>query len=425
MQCHRHQEREAGRRCYRCHEPICSTCQVRAFHHLFCSSHCILFYRFQEVLHLGLSSFSSLLAIPPIRATGAQRWLASLVFLASLAIFVLSSQQRTSSLRVLAKFPSVQPCYLKSPIDSPLAVDLRPPYPIGSASAQSPPSVPPKPPASVNQARPSRHKGSSQHALCSSEKEMEGEVEREEAPDISRGDLHRKEIALTFDGGGWANAAPEILDAVREKGISCTFFLTGEFIRRYPDVVKQMVAEGHEVANHTENHLHLTSFAANSRHKLLPWVNRRFLWRELRGAEQLFFELTGQKMAPFWRAPYGEQNATLRRWAKEMGYQHVSWTSGYRARKSLDSLDWVADPSLKIYCSAEDVRNRILGFGDGANDGANGGIVLMHLGTSRMHDRVHERLGEIIEGLREKGYRLVKVSELLEAREVKKGSNCD
>jgi peptidoglycan/xylan/chitin deacetylase (PgdA/CDA1 family) len=245
---------------------------------------------------------------------------------------------------------------------------------------------------------------------------MEGEGE---VPDISRGDLDRKEIALTFDGGGWANAAPQILETLREKRISCTFFLTGEFIRRYPDLVRQIVAEGHEVANHTESHPHLTSYADNSRHQLLPWVSRSFLWRELRGAEELFFELTGERMAPFWRAPYGEQNATLRKWAKEIGYQHVSWTSDYRARKSLDSLDWVADPSLKIYCSAEDVRNRILGYGDGAN----GGIILMHLGTSRMHDQVHERLGEIIEGLWERGYRLVKVSELLEGRQVEKGEN--
>ena len=118
-------------------------------------------------------------------------------------------------------------------------------------------------------------------------------------------------------------------------------------------------------------------------------------------------------MVPFWRAPYGEQNSTLRRWAQEAGYQHVSWTSDPERRKTLDSLDWVADPSLRIYCSAEAVRDRILGYGEEAN----GGIVLMHLGTSRTHDRVHERLGEIIDGLRGNGYRMVKVSELLESRE--------
>jgi peptidoglycan/xylan/chitin deacetylase (PgdA/CDA1 family) len=231
--------------------------------------------------------------------------------------------------------------------------------------------------------------------------------------DISRGDLTRREIALTFDGGKWANVASEILNTLREKGISSTFFLTGEFIGSYPDLVRQMVADGHEVANHTFHHPHLTSWAFNDRQNLLRGVDRNFLWQELQRTEEIFSEVTGKRMAPFWRAPYGEQNPTLRRWAQEAGYQHVSWTSDPKRRKTLDSLDWVADPSLRIYCSAEAVRDRILGYGEEAN----GGIVLMHLGTSRTHDRVHERLGEIIDGLRGNGYRMVKVSELLESRE--------
>lgn|GEM_PF-2994735 len=238
--------------------------------------------------------------------------------------------------------------------------------------------------------------------------------EPEEIPDISRGDGERREMALTFDGGGWANVADEILDTLRERGVACTFFLTGDFIRSYPRLVRRIVAEGHEVANHTQTHPHLTSFGINHRHELLPGVNRRYLWNELQGAERLFQAVTGQKMVPFWRAPYGEHNAILRRWAWELGYRHVSWTSDRRAGMSLDSLDWVADPSQRLYCSSEVARDRILRYGKEVN----GGIVLMHLGTSRSSDRIHERLGEIIEGLRERGYRLVKVSDLLRGREM-------
>ncbi len=183
-------------------------------------------------------------------------------------------------------------------------------------------------------------------------------------------------------------------------------------------MVKQMIAEGHEIANHTYDHPHLTSFAHNHRHQLLPGVDRKFLRRELQDTEEIFFDLTGKKIAPFWRAPYGEQNATLRRWARELGYLHISWTSDYRGKTSLDSRDWVADRSLKAYCSAQEVRDRILGYGDGAN----GGIVLMHLGTPRAEDQVHERLGEIIEGLWKKGYRLIKVSELLEGTMMGEGT---
>jgi len=344
---------------------------------------------------------------------------AALVFLPLSAIIILSSQQTPFSPRRSGFLAPEKVCYIRPSFDAASAAGVSPSDSTGYASTHPPPSVPPKPQALIKRA-PSSSPRATWGAVSRTpgEEKQEG-VEGEEAPDISRGNLARKEIALTFDGGGWANAASEILDTLREKEIASTFFLSGEFMRRYPDLVRRIVEDGHEVGNHTENHPHLTSYAANSRHELLPWVNRRFLWRELMGAEMLFLELTGKRMAPFWRAPYGEQNATVRRWAKEIGYQHISWTSDDRARKSLDSLDWVADPSQKMYCSSEDVRNRILGYGDGTN----GGIILMHLGTSRRRDRVHERLGEIIEGLQERGYRLVKVSELVEGEEMGKGGD--
>lgn len=308
-------------------------------------------------------------------------------------------------------------------LHSPLPVSLRVPTTSIGSNRRAGPSVP-LPQASPSHPSPAKKaafswRDDSPPSVWRGKRDNAGEGEAGgEIPDISRGNPSRKEIALTFDGGGWANAAPEILKILQGKEISSTFFLTGEFIRRYPDLVKQIGAEGHEIGNHTYDHPHLTSFVHNSRQELLPGVDRGFLWRELKDTEEVFSDLTGEKMVPYWRAPYGEQNATLRKWAQELGYRHISWTSDYGGRMSLDSRDWVADPSLKIYCSAEEVRDRILGYGDEAS----GGIILMHLGTSRDQDLVHERLGEIIEGLRERGYRFVKISELLEGEE-KGGGN--
>ncbi len=421
MRCHRHPEREGKRRCYRCHKPICPSCQVRASHHFFCSSWCILLFGFQDRLRNGLHNLRSAFGIPSFPARENPGWILSPLFLVILSaiMVVLFFQQKAPSFRGFVQPLPGRVCSLKSSVSEPLGVSIRPAAPNrpGTSSVLRQPACSPLR-TSVKKAAflwrdESRQRVWSKKGGNGSEGEEGGEV-----PDISRGDPHRKEIALTFDGGGWANTASEILQILREKGVTSTFFLTGEFIRRYPDLVKQMIAEGHEIANHTYDHPHLTSFAHNYRHELLPGVDRRFLWRELRETEEAFFDLTGRKMAPFWRAPYGEQNATLRRWAGELGYRHISWTSDYRGKTSLDSRDWVADRSLKIYCSAEEVRDRILGYGDGAN----GGIVLMHLGTSRAQDRVHERLGEIIEGLRERGYRLIKVSELLEGGVMGEGS---
>ncbi len=237
------------------------------------------------------------------------------------------------------------------------------------------------------------------------------------------------ELSITFDGGYEAHEADEILDALRARGIKTTVFLTGLFIKRHPDITRQIVLDGHEVGNHTMTHPHLTSFAKDFTHKLLPGVSRPFLLRELRQTEEVFKEITGVEMAPLWRAPYGEINDTLRRWAFKEGYLHVGWTYDHGSRESLDTLDWVHDTSSRFYHSSTEIKARILGFGKGSN-GVRGGIILMHLGTERRIDRVSSILGEMLDDLTNMGYRFVKVSRLLEghkaldtARGLKKRAN--
>ncbi|HFE52674.1 MAG TPA: hypothetical protein ENK07_04475 [Bacteroidetes bacterium] len=79
----------------------------------------------------------------------------------------------------------------------------------------------------------------------------------------------------------------------------------------------------------------------------------------------------------------------------------------------MDTLDWVADTTSVAYLSSDQVVQRVLSFGKDDPHGANGAIVLMHLGTNRVRDFPHRRLPEIIDGLRRQGYRLVSIPELL------------
>ncbi len=231
-------------------------------------------------------------------------------------------------------------------------------------------------------------------------------------PDIYRGRSSKKELSITFDGGAGADEAKEILEALRQRNIKTTIFLTGGFIKDYPQLVRQMVKDGHEVGNHTMTHPHLTSFAKDLRHTTLPIVDKNFMDRELRGTARLFKMVTGEEMASLWRAPYGEVNEEIRQWAFEAGYIHVNWTRDYKRKETLDSLDWVDDEESRLYYSSEKIKKRILNFGrDGS--GVGGGIVLMHLGTTRKSDKAVSMLGEIIDELEERGYRLVRVSELL------------
>lgn len=232
-------------------------------------------------------------------------------------------------------------------------------------------------------------------------------------PDITRGGTEKRELCLTFDGGSEAFDSTLILNTLRERGIRTTIFLTGGFIQRFPDIVRTIAADGHEVGNHTLSHPHLTTFEQNRRHSTLPGVTKEFLLKELRATERLFKETTGRDMARLWRAPYGEVNEDIRAWAFEKGYAHVGWTTDYALRESLDTLDWVKDTSSKHYRTAVEIKERVLGFGKNSN-GLNGGIVLMHLSSDRAEDKLSEVLGELIDEMERRGYGFVKASKIME-----------
>jgi peptidoglycan/xylan/chitin deacetylase (PgdA/CDA1 family) len=234
---------------------------------------------------------------------------------------------------------------------------------------------------------------------------------------ITRGGRDKLDVSVTFDGGSNAKEAEDILNALRERGIKTSIFLTGTFIRNYPELVRQMLRDGHEIGNHTMTHPHLTEFAKNFRHTTLPDVTEGFLAGELRKTEEVYMEVTGERMLPLWRAPYGEINKEIVEWAYKQGYLHVGWTADYRRSESLDTLDWVHDRSSRFYFSPLEIKEKVLNFGKGKS-GLKGGIILMHLGTERTEDRASSVLGEILDGLTEMGYRFVKVSTLIEDNKV-------
>ena len=230
------------------------------------------------------------------------------------------------------------------------------------------------------------------------------------ARDFQRGSTRRREIALTFDGGSINNAADEILDSLKDSGIECTFFLTGEFMRKYPQTVKRIINEGHEVGNHTWSHPHLTTFAQDRRHRTVSGMSMKKLHEEFTKAASLFQVITGKEMASLWRAPFGEINAEILRWAALAGYRHVGWTVG---EQSMDTMDWVADKNSRSYRTADEVVEKIISFARSGGSGANGAIVLMHLGTNRTDDFPHLKLPQIIDGLHKQGYTLVRVSQMM------------
>lgn len=232
---------------------------------------------------------------------------------------------------------------------------------------------------------------------------------------FSRGDTSRQEMAFTFDAGSNSKAAMEILGILRAKKVRSTMFLTGEFIEKFPAIVRRVVADGHEVGNHSMHHDHFVDYKSSR----TLFTKEAFL-KDLRGVERIFLTTTGKKMAKLWRAPYGEVNKEVLGWATVAGYTHVGWTRNSKQRMSLDTLDWVADRNDPLYRSAKEIVGRIEKFEKKDPNGLNGAIVLMHLGSERHSDQPHKKLPELIDDLNRKGYRGVTVSEVLGSRVVRR-----
>lgn len=187
-------------------------------------------------------------------------------------------------------------------------------------------------------------------------------------------------IALTFDDGPDADFTLSILATLRAHGAKATFFVVGTQIEYFPEVLRQMSAEGHEIGSHTYSHLRLSGVS--------PERFRKELTREA----DLIVRICGVTPVCF-RPPYGAMNAAQVEVLREYGYSLIMWD------QQLDSRDWERPGVGRIVERV--VRNA-----------RPGGIVLMHDGGGHRSQTV-AALPAILEQLSAQGYRFVTVSELL------------
>lgn len=184
-------------------------------------------------------------------------------------------------------------------------------------------------------------------------------------------------VSLTFDAA-WGNEdLDEILSILEKYKVKATFFMTGEWVSKYPEDVKKIVEAGHDLANHGDSHAQMSRLSADE------------MLEEIRGAHEKVQELTGIEMNLF-RPPYGDYNDLVITTAMGCGYFPIQW--------DVDSLDWKdygVDSIIETVC-----QHKHLG---------NGSIILLHNGSTY----TAEALEAVILGLQEKGYVLVPVSELI------------
>jgi peptidoglycan/xylan/chitin deacetylase (PgdA/CDA1 family) len=184
-------------------------------------------------------------------------------------------------------------------------------------------------------------------------------------------------IAMTFDDGPHVANTPRLLDMLKERHIHATFFMCGENVVQYPALLKRMVAEGHEVANHSWNHPQLNK------------MKEEAVRSQLQRTHDAIVAACGVKPV-LMRPPYGAFTEPQQRWSfGEFGYKCILW--------DVDPLDW------KVRNAAH-VESEIL------KQTVAGSIVLSH----DIHKTTIDAMPATLDALAAKGFKFVTVSELIE-----------
>ncbi|MFI6517287.1 polysaccharide deacetylase family protein [Spirillospora sp. NPDC050679] len=186
-------------------------------------------------------------------------------------------------------------------------------------------------------------------------------------------------VALTYDDGPGEYTA-RLLDDLKQAGVRATFFMLGQNVPAHRDLVRRMALEGHEVANHSWSHPQLTGLSSAG------------VRSQVRRTQEAIKEASGVEPKLF-RPPYG---ATDGRVGKAVGMPQIMW--------DVDSLDW-------RYRSV--ARNAKVGV----REPRKGAVVLYH----DIHEASVEAAPKVVAGLKRRGFTLVTVSELYQAKRLKPG----
>ena len=192
---------------------------------------------------------------------------------------------------------------------------------------------------------------------------------------VYRVDTTEKKVALGINSAWEGADTDNFLNTLKQKNEKATFFVTGEFVQRCENAVVRISKAGHEIGNHSDSHPDMST------------LNEQQITKELTSAGNKIEKATGIKPNLF-RAPSGSYNTRLIQTANNLGYHAIQW--------DCDTVDWKG-------CTAKEMTQRVM------KNLQNGSILLLHLGA----EHTAEALPMIIDAIREKGYEIVPVSELI------------
>lgn len=188
-------------------------------------------------------------------------------------------------------------------------------------------------------------------------------------------DTTESKVAITINCAWNADDIDMILETLKNQNVKLTFFMVGDWIEKNPEAVKKIYEAGNEIGNHSYNHPHVNNLNIDKNKE------------QIQKCSDLVKSITGNETR-LYRGPYGEYNNTVIQAAQELEHQTIQW--------SIDSLDYKGLTGEQMWERIEPKLEK-------------GSIILMHNGT----ENTALSLNEIISKIKEKGFEIVPVSELI------------
>ena len=193
---------------------------------------------------------------------------------------------------------------------------------------------------------------------------------------IAMGNNVDKYIYLTFDEGYEAGYTPQILNTLKENNVKATFFITAHYLNTQPELVKQMIDEGHIIGNHTVNH------------KSMPSLTENQINSEVMDLHKTIYEKFKYEMK-YIRPPMGEFSEKSISVTNSLGYKTVMWSFAYE--------DWNENKQPDEAQAKKKILDNV----------HNGEIMLLH-GNSKTNTNI---LGDIIKEIKNMGYEFKSLDE--------------
>lgn len=229
------------------------------------------------------------------------------------------------------------------------------------------------------------------------------------AQDIIRGDTNSRTLSIVFTGDEFADGGEFIRETFQQKKAKASFFLTGNFYRnpQFKSLISGLKEDGHYLGSHSDKHLLYCDW--EKRDSLL--VTRKEFDDDLENSYKELRKIGIDKpQARYFLPPYEWYNDSITTWTSRAGLQLVNFSSGTRS-----TADYTYPEMEKRYVASDIIFRSIVEYEKKSTSGLNGFILLLHIGTDpRRTDKFYKYLPNLIDFLNEKGYKLLRIDELLE-----------